>query len=556
MEPVVVLLMCFAIYAAGYKLYAGFLAKRIFELREDAVTPAHSQTDGVDYVPTNKFVLFGHHYASITGLSPMLGPAIAVIWGWFPALVWVVLGTVFVGAVHDFGALVLSVRAKGMSIGVVAEDVIGPRAKSLFHAIIFFLVALAMGVFIHVVATLYTPDFHPEAVFPSGALMVMAVFAGILIYKLKFRLGPLTAVAFVIMLGLVWLSTVVPMPVLGIESWKWILVCYCFIASVLPVWLLLQPRDYINSLLLYLGLVGSYLGLFLLRPSFAAPAIQTHPEGAPPLFPFVFIVIACGAISGFHGLVSSGTTAKQLDRETNARFIGYGGMVGESLLGLLSVLACTAGFATAHQWSQHYQSWHAAQGLGINIKAFIAGTGHFLESLGVPAEVGEAFVALVVVSFALTTLDSATRLLRFNISEIGDTLGAKALGNRTVASLLACAAIGFFAFYKVDGRPAGLILWELFGTTNQILGGLILLAITLYLMRKKKPMIYTLLPMLFMFASTVSAMVIKIVQFYRDGHYLLLALGILILVLALWLVGEAVVRVKKARGGGGQRHDD
>lgn len=556
MAPVVVVTICFVLYAVGYRFYAGLLSKRVFGLRADAVTPAHAQTDGVDYIPTNKFILFGHHYASITGLSPMLGPAIAVIWGWLPAMMWVVLGTIFVGAVHDFGALVLSVRARGMSIGVVAEDVIGPRAKSLFHVLIFFLVALAMGVFIHVVATLYTPEFHPEAVFPSGALMVMAVIAGLLIYKLRCRLGPLTAVAFLIMLGLIWASTVIPRPLLEIESWKWILVGYCFIASVLPVWLLLQPRDYINSLLLYLGLVLSYAGLFALRPSFAAPAIQAHPEGAPPLFPFVFIVIACGAISGFHGLVSSGTTAKQLDRETHARFIGYGGMVGESLLGLLSVLACTAGFATSGLWSRHYESWHAAQGLGRNIGAFIAGTGHFLERLGVPAQIGEAFIALVVVSFALTTLDSATRLLRFNISEIGDTLRLKALGNRTVASSLACAAIGFFAFYKVDGRPAGLILWELFGTTNQILGGLILLAITVYLMRMRKPFFYTLIPMLFMLVSTVSAMVMKIKEFYRGGHYLLLVLGVLILGLALWLTLEAVIRMKKVRAAPAGRVDN
>ncbi len=547
MEPVSLTLICFAVYFLGYRFYAGRLARKVFELDDKASTPAHAQSDGVDYVPTNKFVLFGHHYASITGLSPMLGPAIAVIWGWLPALLWVVLGTLFVGAVHDFGALVLSVRAKGMSIGKVAEEIIGRRAKSLFHAIIFFLVALAMGVFIHVVATLYTPDFHPEAVYPSAGLMVLAVCAGILIYKAKMKLGPLTAAAFSLTLVLVWAATVIPRPDLGVETWKWLLIAYCFLASVLPVWFLLQPRDYINSLLLYLGLIASYIGVLMLRPSFAAPAVQMHPEGAPPLFPFVFIVIACGAISGFHGLVSSGTTAKQLDRETHARFIGYGGMVGESLLGLLSVLACTAGFATTHLWSQHYQSWHHAQGLGRNIGAFISGTGHFLETLGVPSDLGQAFIALVVVSFALTTLDSATRLLRFNISEIGDTLGLKILENRVVSSGLACLAIGFFAFYKVDGRPAGLILWELFGTTNQILGGLTLLAITLYLMKKKKPIVYTFVPMVFMVVSTVSAMILKIGQFYREGHYTLLALGSAILVMAVWLIGEAAARMRLLR---------
>jgi carbon starvation protein len=540
-------LICFALYYLGYRFYAGRLARRIFELNDRSVTPAHAQSDGIDYVPSNKFVLFGHHYASITGLSPMLGPAIAVIWGWLPALLWVVLGTIFIGAVHDFGALVLSVRAKGMSIGTVAEDIIGRRAKSLFHAIIFFLVALAMGVFIHVVATLYTPDFHPEAVYPSAGLMVLAVCAGVLIYKARMKLGPLTAGAFVLTLVLIWAATAIPKPDLDLEIWKWLLIGYCFLASVLPVWFLLQPRDYINSLLLYLGLASSYLGILILRPSFAAPALQTHPEGAPPLFPFVFIVIACGAISGFHGLVSSGTTAKQLDRETHARFIGYGGMIGESLLGLLAVLACTAGLSSTRVWAEHYQSWHHAQGLGRNIGAFITGTGHFLERLGVPTELGEAFIALVVVSFALTTLDSATRLLRFNISEIGDTIGLKILQNRVISSSLACLAIGFFSFYKVDGRPAGLILWELFGTTNQILGGLTLLAITLYLMQKKKPIVYTFVPMVFMVVSTVSAMVLKISQFYREGHYLLLALGALILTMAVWLIGEAVARIVQVR---------
>lgn len=551
MEPVVVLLICFALYVLGYRFYAGFLAKKMFELREDAVTPAHAQADGVDYVPTNKLVLFGHHFATIAGLSPMLGPAIAVIWGWLPALLWVVFGTLLIGGVHDLGALVLSVRAGGMSIGKVAEDIIGSRAKSLFHAIIFFLVALAMGVFIHIVATLYTPGLHPEAVFPSGALMALAVAAGVLIYKLKCRLGPLTAIAFVIMLGVIWAATVIPKPDLGVDSWKWILICYCFAASVLPVWLLLQPRDYINSLLLYLGMIAGYVGLFLLRPAFAAPAIQAHPDGAPPLFPFLFIVVACGAMSGFHSLVSSGTTAKQLDRETQARFIGYGGMVGESLLGLLAVLACTAGFATANLWSQHYQSWDSAQGLEKNMGAFISGMGTFTRRLGVPSEMGEAFITLVVVSFALTTLDSATRLLRFNISEIGDTLGLRVLGNRVVATLLACLAIGLFAFYEVDGKPAGLTLWELFGTTNQLLGGLVLLTITVYLMHKRKPIIYTLLPMLFMLISTLTAIAMKIIRFARDGHFLLLAIGITMLVLALWLTGEAVVKMKRTRAGGG-----
>ena len=545
MTPVLVTFACFLFYIAGYHLYGKFLARRIFQLDAAAPTPAHQLEDGMDYVPSNRHVLFGHHYASITGLSPMLGPAIAVIWGWLPALLWVVLGTLFIGAVHDFGALVISMRARGMSVGKVAEDIITPRTKTLFHIIIFFLIAVAMGVFVNVCATLLTSAHNPEAVYPSGTLMILAIVVGWLVYKRKVPLGRVTAVAFGITLLAVWMAVRLPVVDLSLGQWSLLLLAYSFTASVLPVWLLLQPRDYVNSLLLYLGLLSIYAGFFLLRPAFAAPAVQLHPPGAPPLFPFVFIVIACGAVSGFHGLVSSGTTAKQINQETDALFIGYGGMIGESLLGLLSVLACTTGFLTRDLWMQHYQSWDLAQGLGPNMKAFIDGAALFLSQLGVPMAIGQVFVALMAVSFALTTLDSATRLLRFNITEVGETLHIRILSNRYLAALLAVFAIAFFSFYKVDGKAAGLALWQLFGTTNQVLGGLTLLAVTLYLMQRKRPYWYTGLPMLFMLATTLTAMVIKMRDFWSTGSYLLLVLGGMIFLLSVWLAVEAIIRVMK-----------
>ena len=547
MIAVLATLACFAIYLIGYKLYAKHLAVRIFQLDSEVSTPAHTLRDDVDYVPSNKYILFGHHYASITGLSPMLGPAIAVIWGWVPAMLWVVFGTLFIGAVHDFGALVISMRAQGKSVGKVAEGIIGTRAKSLFHIIIFFLIALAMGVFVHVSATLLTTAYSPEAVYPTTTLIVLAAIVGWLVYKKNVSIWRITAVAFGITLISVWLGLRLPIIDLTLGQWSLLLLGYAFLASVLPVWLLLQPRDYINSLLLYLGLATIYLGFFLLRPQFAAPAIQTHPEGAPPLFPFVFIVIACGAISGFHGLVSSGTTSKQINSETDAPMIGYGGMIGESLLGLVSVLACTAGFLTRDMWMQHYNSWNLASGLGPNMKAFIDGSAMFLVQLGVPLQVGQAFVALVAISFALTTLDSGTRLLRFNISEIGETLKFPPLENRYVASILAVFVIGFVAFYEVNGQPAGLALWQLFGTTNQVMGGLTLLAVTLYLMHRGKPYWYTGVPMVFMLITTLIAMVIKMRDFWNNGTYLLLALGICIFLLSLWLGWEAALRIKEGK---------
>lgn len=547
MTPLLATILCFLGYALGYRFYARHLERRLFALDAARPTPAHLLRDEVDYVPANRFVLFGHHYASITGLSPMLGPAIAVIWGWLPAMLWVVVGAIFVGAVHDFGALAVSIRARGMSIGKIAEGLIGRRAETLFHVIIFFLIALAMGVFVHVVAQLFSPQFFPEAVLPTASLMLIAAVMGLMVYKAGWRLAPLTVGGFLLTLALVGVG--MDWPILGpsLGQWKWSLLTYAFAASVLPVWILLQPRDYLNSLLLYLGLGGMYVGLFVSNPEFVAPAVDLSPEGAPPVFPFVFIVIACGAASGFHSLVSSGTSAKQLDRESDARFVGYGGMIGESLLGLMAVLACTAGFISREQWLAHYASWQSAEGLGNNIGAFIGGTARFLEALGVPSAVGTTFVSVVVVSFALTTLDSATRLLRYNISEIGDNLGLPLLDNRYLASAFAIVAIAFFAFYEVDGQAAGLALWQLFGTTNQLMAGLALLAVTLYLLERGKPVVYTLLPMLFMLISTLSAMLTKLEDFWIAGEWGLLVTGGVLFVVTVWLTLEAWLAVRRYR---------
>ena len=547
MSPLLAALLCFGAYLLAYRFYAQHLARRLFELDPSRPTPAHRLRDEVDYVPANRFVLFGHQYASITGLSPILGPAIAVIWGWLPAMLWIVLGTIFIGAVHDFGTLVVSVRARGVSIGKATEGLIGRRAKTLFHIIIFFLIALAMGVFVHIIGVLFSPDFYPEAVLPSSVLIVIALIIGTVTYRRGWPILPVTTLGFVAMLVFVWAG--IEHPILGpsLAQWKWLLLLYAFAASVLPVWMLLQPRDYINSLLLYLGVGAMYVGLFVARPAFVAPAVDVNPAGAPSMFPFVFIVIACGAASGFHCLVSSGTSAKQLNRETDARFIGYGAMIGESLLGLMAVLACTAGFVSREEWLDRYASWQAADTLGDNIGAFIGGTTRFLGALGLPAEIASTFVAVLVVSFALTSLDSATRLLRYNISEIGETLRVPALGSRYVASGLAVTAIWFFAFYEVAGESAGLVLWSLFGTTNQLMAGLALLAITIYLLRRGKPVLYTLVPMLFMLVSTLSAMGSNLIDFWWQGEWILLGTGGLIFVLAVWLTLEAWFAVRRYR---------
>ncbi len=567
MSPALATLLALSMYALAYLFYSRFLATRLFGLSVKRPTPAVERNDGVDFVPTPPPILFGHHYASITGLAPMLGPAIAVIWGWAPALIWIVCGAIFIGCVHDFSALVLSVRAKGVSVGTVAKGVLGDRARILFLLIIFFGIALAMGVFVFVISKLFgiylvhpNPEKgtggmegYPQAVLPSIILMLIALVSGWLLTKKKAPFAPVISVGFILSLFGIWLGLYFKQQGIYGEWWPsgttWIVVllCYAFAASVLPVWTLLQPRDFLNSLLLYLGLGLAYLGLFVDNPEFAAPAYVPNPEGAPPIFPFVFILIACGAASGFHGLVSSGTTSKQLALEIHARPIGYGGMIGESLLGLLAVLACTAGFASPAAWHQHYSSFEAAAGLSTKLGGFIEGTTEFLAALGLPTDLASAIIAMVVVSFALTTLDSATRLLRFNIEELFEPFGVSIFTNRYVSSLLACLTIAFFAFYKVDGKPAALALWALFGTTNQLLAGLTLLLATLYLKHRGRPTWYTGIPAIFMMGSTLVSMVVNLQRFAfgPSPDHLLTTVGGILMLLGLWLLLEAVLALRE-----------
>lgn len=553
MTPAIAALLSFFAYAVAYRYYGGFLTKKVFRLDSSRKTPAHLFQDGVDYVPTPPFVLFGHHFASIAGLGPMLGPAVAVIWGWVPALLWVVVGAIVVGCVHDFSAMVLSARAQGMSIGKVAEGVIGKRARTLFHLIIFFGVALAMGVFVYVLARLFSVELapghagYPQAVPPSVLLMVLAGICGFLVYRRKWKWFPLATAAFLMELVSIWWYRDFGPPQWWPTPFTWsvILLTYAFLAAVLPVWILLQPRDFLNSLLLYLGIGLAFVGMFVGNPQFDAPAVSFSPDGAPPIFPFVFIVIACGAASGFHALVSSGTTAKQLDKEPHAQPIGYGAMIGESMLALLATLACSAGFASNTEWHHHYHSWNAAQGLTQNIDAFIAGTSSFVIYLGLPAATASALIATVVVSFALTTLDSATRLLRFNIEEIAASAGIQRL-NRSISAAFACGAIAVFAFYDVGGKPAALALWRLFGTTNQLLAGLTLVLVTAYLRQRRWPTWPAAIPAVFMMTSTLVAMVGNLWQFAfgQQADLLLFAVGIILFILGCWLVVETVLTLR------------
>lgn len=540
MNSLFILLPGLVIFYLGYRVYAQFLRKRLFGLDDKNITPSHSMYDGIDYVPAKKQILFGHHFASIAGLGPILGPAIAVIWGWLPAVLWIVFGSVFLGAVHDFTILVVSERNGGFSIGDLTAKILNQRARLLFLILIFFLVALAMGVFVFVLTQLF--NMYPAAVFPTAFLMLIAVATGIMVYRKKWPLTPITIIGVTLSLIGVYIGTLLPISGMSENGWVLTLLTYSFLASVLPVWLLLQPRDYVNSFQLFISMTLLLVGVVVFHPMVSAPALHT-PTGNPPLvIPFLFITIACGALSGFHAIVSSGTTAKQINKETDAVPIGYGGMLTEGLLALLVVIATTAALGTSEKWNALYSDWGKANSMKPQLQAFVDGAANILNHIGIPLAIGAVFITVVAVSFAMTTLDTATRLLRYNIEELGKGLKIKPLTNRYVAALTAVTAIGFFAKVKINGKPAGVILWQLFGTGNQLLASLGLLAVSVYLYKKRKPIIYTIIPFALMLVITLSALIMNLVELSANigQNKEVFITGIFILILSLWIVGEAV----------------
>ncbi len=539
----------------AYRTYGRFLARRVFQLDDSQPTPAHTQRDDIDYVPTPPLVLFGHHFASIAGLGPLLGPAIAVIWGWVPALVWIVLGSILIGAVHDLGCLYSSIRNRGRTVADIAHDVAGARARVLFLLFGIFAIGLAMGVFVINIANLFAPGAGgaegghvPEAVLPSVALIGLAVIVGLLFYRFRMRLSWVTLVAVLVSLVFVWLGVRLPITAVGgfeltAERWSVILLIYAFLASVLPVWLLLQPRDYLNSFQLFLGMGLMLLGVLIGRPAITAPAVSFEAQNLQPLFPLLFITVACGAVSGFHSLVASGTTSRQLDRASHALPIGYGAMLTEGLLAVLALMAVAAGLGS--EWGARYSDWLAAG--KQSLANFVHGAGTIVSYAGIPLDVAKVFVATVAIGFALTTLDTGARLIRYNIQELGQALRLPILNNAYLATAGAIGLIGFFALMRAPDpatgqlQSVGTILWQLFGTSNQLLAALALLVVSLYLRALGRPTLYTLIPMVFMLMVTLSALVLGMQGFWAQGNWLLFGFSGLILLLALWLVGEAIV---------------
>lgn len=551
MSAAILLLIGLVLMSLGYFIYSKFIAERIFRLDPDYRTPAHELEDGIDFVPTNKFVLWGHHFTSVAGAAPIVGPAIAVIWGWAPAFAWVVLGTIFFAGVHDMGAIWASVRNRARSIGSLTGDVVGKRARSIFMIVIFLVLLMVNAVFAVVIARLMMN--FPTAVVPVWGAILVALIIGQLIYRRILTLPVVSVLGVVALYALIWVGPSVPLQMpaevapglSGNATWILLLFLYAAIASVLPVWVLLQPRDYINGLQLFIGLFVLYGAIVLLNPSMVAPMFNSDvPAGTPSLVPLLFVTIACGAISGFHGLVSSGTTSKQLNREPDARFVGYFGAMGEGGLALAAILVATAGFASLADW----QAMYSAFGQG-GVTAFVQGGAFIIHNgLGLPEVTAATLLTVMAALFAGTTMDTGLRLQRYIFQEWGEIYNLEWMKKPLPATLLAVGSCLLLAFGAggADGS-GGMIIWPLFGTTNQLLAGLTLLVITVMLVHLRRPMWYTLAPLCFLLVMTVTALVFQLRTFYEQGNWFLLGLDIVVLIAAILVAMECASALKRHR---------
>lgn len=570
MDAMLMMLAAFAGYIVMYKVYGRYIGKKIFALSGQASVPSKEMEDGVDYVPTKKEIIFGHHFTSIAGTGPIVGPAIAIIWGWVPAMIWIFVGSIMMGAVHDFGALILSMRNQGKSVSEITAKYINPRTKFFFFVVVFLDLLIITAIFGLVIAVIF--NMFPASVLPVWLEVPIAMVLGVIIYKrggnaLTWSLIALAAMYVTVIIGVympIKMPAIAGIPPTGI--WTILLLLYAYIASTLPVTALLQPRDFINSHQLIVALALLVAGVFAASFSgdqlhIVAPAVQATPEGAPPMLPFLFITIACGAISGFHSLVSSGTTSKQVENEKDALFVGYGSMLTEATLSTLVIVAVAAGIGLGYQvgdgstltgidaWSTHYSSWAAAKGLGSKVAAFVVGAANMIEATGIPHSVALAIMGVFVASFAGTTMDTATRIERYALTELFSGTSIKIFENKYFSTAVAVFLAGCLAFSSGGNGKGALALWPLFGCINQILAALVLFTVTVYLKgRGGMSWLLSGIPAIFLGAMTVWAILVNQSIYMAGGKTLLSALNLLVLGVSLWVAFEAVMKVLKTDG--------
>jgi carbon starvation protein len=525
----------------GYKIYGSFIEKRVVQADDSRVTPARELNDGIDYSPARKPLLFGHHFSSIAGAGPILGPLLGVLYfGWLGAILWVALGSLFLGAVHDYTSLMVSVQNKGTSLADISKNTLGMRAKIIFS--IFLWLALALVIAVFAVVASRTLVSQPEIVIPTFGLIFIAMIFGWLIYRKGINVVAGTISALIVLFSLIYLGKLFPVSlptsILGMSNqnfWFYILIIYSLMASSLPIWFLLQPRDYISTWILFLGLGLGYLGLIATHPTINAPAFVSFSSKGGPLWPMLFVIIACGAISGFHSVVAGGTTAKQLSDESSGKVIGFGGMLTEAALaGLVIFIASSALIWDPTGTKNQFGFQYLMTSVGDPIQAFATGYGKFISSLpGLSLTIGLFFGMVMLNAFVLTTLDTATRLGRFILTEL---TGKKVplFRNRWIASsfiVVFAAILGATEGYKA--------IWPVFGASNQLVAALALIIVSSYLVGVKRPKVYTIYPAYFMLLTTLAALSYQGYNFFKAKSYLLGSVSVVLIVLAVFIVYDA-----------------
>lgn len=535
MNSLTLLLISALILFIGYVCYGGYLAKK-WGVDDTRKTPAHTKYDGVDYVPAKSPVLLGHHFASIAGAGPIVGPIQAAIFGWIPVALWVLIGSIFFGGVQDFGSLFASIRHEGKSIGEIIESNMGKKGKKLFALFAWLTLVLVVAAFANIVADNFVST--PQAASASIFFIVLAILFGIAVYRFKMPLIPASVVGVLMLFGCIYLGFLFPIA-LSKQTWIILLMIYIFIASVTPVWILLQPRDYLNSYLLYAMIIGALLGIVILRPEIQMDGFIGFNVGGQYLFPVLFVTVACGAISGFHSLVGSGTSSKQLYKESDAKKIGYGAMLIEGLLAIVALI--TVAYISNKQFG-------SLLGNGGPVNVFSEGIANFMASFGIPFGIGKTFTSLAISAFALTSLDTATRLGRFIFQEFFDTNGlnnkeatkANPLSNMYVSTTITVVCSGLLAAMGYEK------IWPIFGSANQLLAAIALMAIAIWLANSNKSFKEFIIPIIFMFIVTIVSLCFNI-KANIGVNYALVIIAVLLLVLAIILIKEAIMFIKKEK---------
>lgn len=523
MNSLIIVFIAGILFFLAYRFYAKKL-ENLWQIDTKRATPAYSKYDSIDYIPAkNWLVLFGHHFASIAGAGPIIGPVIAVmLWGWLPALLWVVLGTIFIGGVHDFGALITSVREGGSSVADIAQHVISKRAKIIFSLFVWLALILVIAVFAYLCADTFVKE--PKIVLPSLGLIPVAIAVGYLLYHVKTNSVLTTIFGLSCLAGLIFLGNVLTINS-GINIWILVLFVYCYFASILPVNILLQPRDYLSSFLLFFGMGCGYLGLLLSHPTVDMPCYRQWSSSEGYLWPFLFVTVACGAVSGFHALIASGTSSKQIANERHVKRVGYGGMITEGLVAVLAIISVSILFKNK-------------EALGTILKTTgpinIFGKGYSIITKNVLGNYGSFIAITMLNAFILTTLDTATRISRYLTEELFR------IKNRYFSTLLIIVVSALLAF---SGKWQK--IWPAFGASNQLVAALALFVLSCWLLSKHKTTKFVLLPAFFMLITTVAALLFQAIKYFINKDAILFIISILLISLAGFMVVEVISALRR-----------